>query len=154
MVMFVGAMRVEDQPEQWLPVHVDPALDRARVAAVLAERRAREHPGHQPWPAPEIPMYVVEPGALRNAPARLLSRLRVAGWRSVVTYARGTTFDAQKRPGRVVGSYAIRSSLGNRRSVAVWWEGDKGRLEEPRGVLVWGDRPAQWIGIREFEREV
>lgn len=152
MVMFVGPIRIEDHPEQWLPMHCDPNDDRARVAVALRARRAVENPPWQPWPAPAVPCHTVEPGMLKNAPARLVSRLRAAGWRLAVTHAVGTTFDAQKRPGAVVGSWAIRAGKGNRRIVAVWWE-RKGRLE-PKGVLVWGDRPAHWIGVQEFEREV
>jgi hypothetical protein len=98
-------------------------------------------------------MRIIEPGAVKKAPARLLNALRIAGWRSVVTYARGTVFDAQKRPGAVVSSWAIRAGKDNRRIVAIWWERTAGKFES-KGVLAWGDRPAAWIGLREFEKEI
>lgn len=153
MVMYASGARVEDRPSQWLPTAEDPYEARERVSALLRGRRPAPDAQAAPWPAPEVPMRIVEPGALKNAPARLLSRLRVAGWRSVVTYARGTTFDAQKRPGAVVSSWAIRAAKGNRRIVAIWWERATGRYES-RGVLTWGDRPAVWLGLREFERGI
>lgn len=153
MVLFAGGRRVEDRPTQWLPVHLDPAADRERVSTILRARALAESPPYEPWPAPEVPMRAVEPGALRGTPARLLSKLRSADWRAVVTYARGTTFDAQRRPGAVIGSWALRASKGNRRMVAIWWERTPGKLQT-KGVLVWGDRPAQWVGVSEFEEEI
>lgn len=151
MAMFPAGVRVEDHPEQWLPVSSHPEVDRARVAEILRARR--EPVVRADWPAPEVPMRIVEPGSLKSGPARLLRSLRAAEWRSVVTYARGTIFDAQKRPGAVVSSWAIRAAKGNRRIVAIWWERTPGKLES-KGVLVWGDRPAVWLGLREFEREI
>lgn len=147
--------RVDIRPSLQLVEPRDPDEDRLRVAELV--RQAAVQPplwdGYPQWPAPDIPMRVVPPGALAKGPARLLSRLRSADWAVVVTYARGATFDAQRRPGRVVGSFALRCSRGDQRAVAIWWEGrtDPARLE-PQGVLVWGDRFAQWIGIQEFER--
>lgn len=154
MVMFPSGVRVEDQPSQWLPLHADPDAERARLRRVLREAREAtlSIPTGADWPKPEVAMRVVEAGALRGAPARVLKALRSAGWRTVVTYARGTTFDAQRRPGAVVGSWAIRAAKGKRRATAIWWERN-GRLES-RSVLVWGDRPAQWVGISEFEKGI
>lgn len=153
MVMFASGIRIEDRPSQWLPLNGDPAGERERLGALL--RGARPAPSAQGalWPAPEVPMRIVEPGSLRGGAARLLKALRVAGWRSVVTYARGTTFDAQRRPGGVVSSWAIRAAMGDRRIVAIWWERTAGRFES-RGVLCWGDRLAVWLGLREFEKGV
>lgn len=98
-------------------------------------------------------MRVVEAGSAPETVARRLRALRAAGWRSVVTYARGTTFDAQRRPGRVLSSWAVRCARGNARRVAIWWQAADGKLTS-RGVLAWGDRHAQWIGVAEFDREV
>jgi hypothetical protein len=149
--MYVMGRRIDNRPEQQLVRNVDPEHEREVLAEILRARRERENPPHRPWPEPEVPMRVVEAGAAPKSVARLLSRLRSAGWRTVVTYARGTTFDAQRRPGRVVGTYALRAASGRRRAVAIWWEGKAGKLDT-QGVLVWGDRFAQWVGIQEFER--
>lgn len=146
--------RVDVMPSRQLVEPLDPDADRARVAELV--RAAAVQPplweGHPRWPEPEVPMRIVAPGVLGKSPARLLSKLRSASWAVVVTYAKGATFDAQRRPGRIVGSYALRCAKGNRRAVAIWWEGqaDPSKLES-QGVLVWGDRFAQWIGIKEFE---
>ena len=161
-----GVGWIDCRPSEWefdrivgpapLPVHVDdPEAERERVAARVAERMRVEPlwPGYPVWPAPEIPMRVIEAGAVPGAPARLLSKLRSADWRVVVTYARGTTFDAQRRPGRVLDSYALRSASGNRRAIPIWTGSPGGKLTSG-GVLLFGDRPTQWIGLREFEREI
>jgi len=160
----LGVGRVDCRPNRLPRVHRpdvfptyidDPEAERARIAERVAERMriAPPWPGHPIWPAPEIPMRVVEAGAAPASVARLLSRLRGAEWRTVVTYARGNVPDAQRRPGRLVGSYALRAASGNRRAVAIWWESktDMGKLDT-QGVLVWGDRVAEWIGIQAFER--
>jgi len=154
--MYPEGRRVDDKPSQWIPRHADPTQERNRVAAVLRERgrmlrEAQARP--DTWPAPEVPMRVVEPGALRGGAARLLSKLRSAHWGTVVTYARGTAFDAQKRPGAVVSSWAIRASKDNRRAVAIWWERANGRMES-KGVLTWGVEPVKWVGVEEFESGV
>lgn len=151
--MYVAGLRIDNRPEQQIVREVDPDHEREVLAEVLRARRERENPPHRPWPAPEVPMLVVAPGAAPRPVARLLSRLRSAGWRTVVTYARGTTFDAQRRPGRVVGSFALRTASGNRRAVAIWWQDEAGKLTS-KGVLVWGDRFAQWIGVEAFEGEL
>jgi hypothetical protein len=133
----------------------DPEAERVRIAERVRVRMTvpPPWPGHPIWPAPEIPMRVVEAGAVPKGVVRLLSRLRSAGWRTVVTYARGNVPDAQRRPGRVVGSYALRAASGNRRAVAIWWESNKDASKlDTQGVLVWGDRTAEWIGIQAFER--
>lgn len=148
--MYVMGLRIDNRPEQQIVREVDPEREREVLAEVLRMRRERENPPHQPWPLPEVSMRVINAGAAPRAVARLLSRLRAAQWRSVVTYARGTTFDAQRRPGRVVGSFALRTASGNRRAVAIWWQDEAGKLTS-RKVLVWGDRFAQWIGIEAFE---
>lgn len=162
MVMFVGPIRVEDRPSLRLSVHLDPDQDRARVAEVLRARRAAESPPWAPWPAPAIPMREVDGATLSGGPARLLSRLRAAQWRVVVTHCRGTLTEArdgftgkgaERRPkhypAKIVDSWAVRAGKGNRRAVAIW-HGVSGKLTS-EGVLVWGDRYAQWIGLREFE---
>lgn len=167
-----GWIDVSPSEWEWLRVHgpdlearhVDPDEDRMRAAKLVRARIEAEHPPFQLWPTPEVPMRVIAPGSVPGAPARLLSRLRSAGWTVVVTYARGTVTLARDGfsgrgadktpkhyPAKIVGSYALRCSLGVRRAVAIWWEGGAGRLD-PQGVLVWGDRYAQWIGIQEFER--
>jgi hypothetical protein len=166
---------VDTDPEGWFmhrvhkpdpePRYVDPEEERARVAVAMRAWRDAQHPPYVPWPDPEVPMRVIAPGSLPSAPARLLSALRSAQWRVVVTYARGTATEAregftgkgaQKRPkhypAKIVGSYALRASLGVRRAVAVWWD-SAGRVE-PQGVLVWGDQYAKWVGIQEFERSL
>jgi hypothetical protein len=39
--------------------------------------------------------------------------------------------------------------------VAIWWESEKDPSKlDTQGVLVWGDRFAQWIGIKDFERSL
>lgn len=144
-------------------VHADPEREREVLGEILRARRERENPPWSPWPEPEIPMRVVDAGAAPGGVARLLSRLRSAEWRSVVTYARGTLSRARdgftgtgasKRPKHypavVVGSWAIRAARGNRRAVAIWHE-RAGKLES-QGVLTWGDAPARWVGVQEFEK--
>lgn len=143
----IPAVRRADSEGVWL----DPEADRARVAEVLRVRRSAETPQREPWPEPEVPMRVIEAGAAPSSVARLLNVLRGAGWRSVATYARGTGFDAQRRPGKVVGSFSLRAARGNRRAVVIWHQDAAGKLTS-RGVLVWGDRHAEWIGVQEFER--
>lgn len=119
----------------------------------------------EPWPEPEIPMRVVAAGAAPNAPARLLSALKAGGWRFVVTYARGTLTPARDGfsgrgadrvakhyPAKVVGSWAIRAARGPDRAVAFWHESG-GKLSA-QAVLRWGDAPARWIGMQEFERSL
>jgi len=136
------------------PTYVDdPEGERARIAERVAERMRVEPPwpGYPVWPAPEVPMRVVEAGSTPSAPRGLLSKLRSAEWRVVVTYARGRSFNAQRRPGRVTDSWAVRAALGARRAVGVWTGPPGGKLTSG-GVLVFGDVPARWIGVQEFER--
>ena len=149
-MMYPGGLRVDNRPEQQIVREVDPDAERERLAELLRERRRAQTPGWQPWPAPEVPMRVVAPGSTSGGVARLLSALRSAEWRSAVTYARGTLPGARGRRGRVVGSWAVRAAKGSRRAVAIWHESG-GKLTA-QGVLVWGDRYAEWIGVQEFER--
>lgn len=149
-VRFMAGARVDVRPSLQLVEALDPDAERIRVAALVRARRAAENPPHKPWPASEVPMREMGVASVPGAPGKLARRLVGLGWRVVVTYAKGTTFDAQRRPGRVVGSFAIRGSYGNRRCVAIWWQGAAGRFET-RGVLVWGDRCAEWVGVQAFE---
>lgn len=132
------------------PRYCDPDQERAEVSERLRLRRIADNPPRQPWPQPEIPMRVLAPGALPQSPARLLGKLQAAGWAVVVTYCRGTSPDRQRRPGRVLDSYALRSSLRNRRAVAFWTGPPSGKLTSD-GVLLWGDRTMKWVGVKEFE---
>lgn len=158
----LGVGRVDCRPSRLPPVHRpdpfptyvdDPVAERARIAERVAERMRVEPPwpGYPVWPAPEVPMRVVEAGSVPNAPRGLLSKLRAHGWRVVVTYARGRTFNAQRRPGKLTDSWAVRAAVGPRRAVGVWTGPPGGKLTAG-GVLVFGDRPARWIGVQEFER--
>lgn len=119
----------------------------------------------QPWPAPEVPMRVVEPGVAPDAVLRVLKALQAAQWRFVVTYARGTLTPARDGfsgkgaakvakhyPAKVVDSWALRAGCAGRRAVAIW-HGYNGKLTS-EGVLCWGDAPARWVGITEFMRGV
>ena len=155
-------VRLHDPHHFQALVYEDPEAARARVAEVLRKRAEAENPPHEPWPAPEVPMRVVEAGAVPGAPARLLSLLVARGWRVVVTYARGTLTcardgftgkgadrRAKHYPAVVVGSWALRASAPGRRAVAIWHE--RGGKFSAQGVLVFGDRPAQWIGVKAFE---
>jgi hypothetical protein len=158
----LGVGRVDCRPNRLPPVHRpdpeprhvdDPEAERIRIAERVHERMRVDPPwpDYPAWPAPEVPMRVIAAGSLPSAPAKLLSKLRSASWVVVVTYARGSVPDAQRRPGRVVGSFALRCRRGDRRAVAIWWQSMAGKLET-QGVLVWGDRAAEWIGVQEFER--
>ncbi len=151
MPFYVGRLgwRVNDTPEADEPRHGDPAADMARAAAAVRARNLADNPPWQPWPPPEIPMRVIEPGAAPDAVAALSRRLQAAGWRVVITYCRGTKPARQKRHQVVVDSYAVRAATRGRRAVAIWWR-RAGKLET-QGVLVWGDQYARWIGIQEFE---
>lgn len=145
-------------PEDYEEHQTRMALYRER----LREERERASAPPPPWPAPEVPMRVVEPGAAPRAVARLLGALRGAGWRTVLTYARGTLTPArdghtgqgaERRrkhyPAVVVGSWAVRAAHGGRRAVAIWHE--RGGKVSAQGVLLFGDSPARWVGIKEFE---
>ena len=162
MIHVFGFGWIDVEPSNWLasqpiyrpdpePRHCDPERERAEVAERLRLRKIADNPPRQPWPAPEVPMRVLAPGSIPSAPAKLLRSLRSLGWAVVVTYARGTSPNAQRRPGRVLDSYALRSSFRNRRAVAFWTGPPGGRLTSD-GVLLWGDRHMQWVGVQEFER--
>ena len=151
--MFLAGMRVDDHPSALVVPNEDPHARRREVAEILRARQLAENPPAQPWPQPEIPMRVVELGSVPSAPARLVSRLVRADWRVVVTYARGNTIAAYGRVGRVIGSWAVRAGAPGRRAVAIWHVDGKGKLSA-QGVLRWGDSPAHWIGMQQFEREI
>ena len=164
--MFLAGMRVDDHPSALVVPNEDPHVRRREVAEILRARQLAANPPHEPWPSPEIPMRVVELGSCPSAPARLVSRLVRADWRVVVTYARGTLSvardgftgtGAEKRPkhypARIVGSWAVRAGAPGRRAVAIWHVGADGKLSA-QGVLRWGDSPAHWIGMQQFEREI
>jgi hypothetical protein len=161
-----GSGWVDTRPEEWqpaicnpgrLPVYVvgDPEVERERVSARVAERMRVEPPwpGYPAWPAPVVSCLVVPEGQWPSVVARRVGALEVANWRAVVTYARGTTFDAQRRPGGVVDSWAIRTrhQFDLRRAVALW-VGD-GKLSSA-GVLRFGDAPLRWITITDFAKEL
>lgn len=151
--MFVAGMRIDDHPSALLVPHEDPHARRREVAEILRARQLAEHPPAQPWPSPEVPMRVVELGSVPNTPARLVRALVRADWRVVVTYARGNTIGRYGRTGRVVGSWAVRAGSGSRRAVAIW-HADSGNRLSAQGVLRWGDSPAHWVGMQQFEREI
>lgn len=142
--------RVVD-PEPF-PRYVDPEQERARVAERMRQRELERNPPPRPWPAPEVPMRVVEGGSAPNVVRAALVWMGAAGWRSIVTYARGTSIGRGGKPGAVVGSWAIRSARGASRAVAIWEE-RAGKLTS-KGVLRFGDRSAAWVGATEFKREV
>jgi hypothetical protein len=149
-------------PDQ-VRVYEDPATARARVAEVLRKRAEAENPPYEPWPAPEVPMRIVEAADVPSAPASLSSALRAAGWSVVVTYARGTLTRARDGftgrgadrrskhyPAKIVGSWAVRAASPGRRAVAIWHESG-GKLAA-QAVLCWGDAPARWIGVEAFKK--
>ena len=155
MVMFPEGHRVEDHPEQWLVEPVDPDAERERVALILRARAAEVIGGTRaPWPAPVVPCgTVLNREAWPSVVSRRVRALESANWRAVVTYARGTTFDAQRRPGRVLDSWAIRTrhQFDLRRATALW-VGD-GKLTSA-GVLRFGDAPMRWTTITDFDKEL
>lgn len=148
--MFPAGVRIDDHPSRLIVPNEDPHARRAEVAELLRAQRLAANPPHEPWPAPEIPMRVVAAGSVPSALVRPLSRLTAAGWRSVVTYCRGTSVAAYGKHGRVVDCWAIRAGKPGIRAVLIW-RGPTGKLTN-EGVLVWGtDRAATWLGWQQFE---
>jgi len=149
-VMYVRGRLVDIRPSLSVPPELDPTADRARVAEVVRAQNLALHPPYEPWPAPEVQMRVIAPAAAPDAAQALSRRLAELGWRVVVTYSRGTKPSTQKRHQVVIDCYAVRAGKGQRRAVAIWWR--RAGKVTTQGVLVWGDRIAQWVGIQEFER--
>jgi hypothetical protein len=128
-----------------------------RIGDELAREREVKVP--PPWPAPEVACHVVERSRWSGAWGALAACLSDRrGWRVRVTHARGTRpTGARHQPGPVVDSWAVRARAGNEvgrpRCCAIWYGPPGGRLSSD-GVLRFGDRYPQWVGIEAFKKEL